>query len=131
MARSFTTILVALAAAMAIPGSVEAPAPHVPVAANNSSGLGPSSELLTAEQKALVHRAMERFDAQGLELPEIRFVFHDDLFPCHGHKGRYHSSTATLEMCSMDPITMLHELAHAWANESLSERAKEDFLRSR
>jgi hypothetical protein len=26
---------------------------------------------------------------------------------------------------------MLHELAHAWANESLSERAKEDFLSSR
>jgi hypothetical protein len=74
---------------------------------------------------------MERFDAQGLELPEIEFVFHDDLFPCDGHKGRYTSNTGTLEMCSIDAITMLHELAHAWANESLSEQAKEDFLSSR
>lgn len=116
-------------------GSVAAPIGPVHLASESppdlSVGFEPRSDLLAPEQLALVAQAKGRFDAQGLVLPEVVFIFHDDLLPCDGHKGRYHPSTRTLEMCSMDPITMLHELAHAWANEGLSEGARHDFLRSR
>lgn len=43
----------------------------------------------------------------------------------------FHKSTRTLVMCSLDLNTMLHELAHAWANENLNEAARQQFVSSR
>lgn len=78
-----------------------------------------TSEALTPEQQDLVDRSLARFEMQGLELPEVEIVFHESLLTCHGHKGLYREKTRTLEMCSLDESTMLHELAHAWANAHL------------
>ena len=86
---------------------------------------------LTVEQAHLVDSALARYHEQGLELPEIAFVFHDELWPCHGHLGLYRKGTMTLEMCSLDRTTMLHELAHAWANENLDESFREEFVAAR
>ena len=72
--------------------------------------------------------ALERYESQGLSLPEVTFVFHDSLAPCHLHKGVYHHATRTLEMCSLDKTTMLHELAHAWANVNLDEEDRGAFM---
>ena len=83
------------------------------------------------DQQALVDFALGRFAAQGLILPEVGFVFHDSLMPCSGHKGMYHRKSRTLEMCSMDEETMLHELAHAWANENLTTDEMNAFVASR
>jgi hypothetical protein len=86
-----------------------------------------STARLTDEQRSLVTFATGRFEAQGLALPEVRFVFHDNLFPCDGHKGLYFESSRTIVtsrtivMCSMDERTMLHELAHAWASRNLTD----------
>lgn len=127
MTRLVAIIILAMAGTLALTGSVH---PQIELADFGTGGkMQPTS--LNAEQKKLVNLAMGRFEAQGLELPEIDFVFHDDLWPCHGHKGLFYRSTRTLKMCSMDPHTMLHELAHAWANENLPERAREDFVLSR
>lgn len=82
---------------------------------------------LTPDQQALVDHSLTRFQEQGLETPMVRFVFHDSLFPCHGHKGLYRNKTRTLEMCSLDEATMLHELAHAWANDNLDPEEMEAF----
>lgn len=132
MARPVAIILLAVAATMAFPGAVETHTALTHIAPDESLALGdrPEPNPLTPEQEELVNRAMERFGAQGLELPKIEFVFHDDLWPCHGHKGLFYGTTGNLEMCSMDPLTMLHELAHAWANESFPERARDDFVLS-
>lgn len=94
---------------------------------------GPVSQQaqLTEDQQAFVDFAVGRFAAQGMELPDVEFVFHADLSPCQGHKGMYHPGTGVLEMCSMDENTMLHELAHAWANENLTDSQKQDFVASR
>lgn len=132
MARS-TAIILVVAIAVACLGNVnthgEQPSatPDAPVVFADQS----TTTSLTPEQHELVNWAITRFDQQGLALPQTEFVFYDDLLACNGHKGLFHPRTSTLEMCSMDPITMLHELAHAWANNSLSDRAKEDFVRSR
>lgn len=116
MARTFTTIVLALAASFSL------------LPTGNSQT---QSAPLTAAQQEFVDDALARFAGQGLDLPETNFVFHENLLPCHGHKGLYRASTRTLEMCSMDSVTMLHELAHAWANENLSEEFKAEFVESR
>lgn len=92
---------------------------------------GPPLHALTVDERSLVDFALGRFDTHGLELPELNFVFHDDLMPCQLHLGRYHRKTRTLEMCSLDQHTMLHELAHAWANVHLTEAEKASFVLSR
>lgn len=86
---------------------------------------------LTPEQQALVDHSLERYEIQGLEIPTVSFVFHDSLSPCHGHKGIYRHTTRTLEMCSLDEATMLHELAHAWANAHLDAEKMEAFVQWR
>lgn len=83
---------------------------------------------LKVDQQRLVESALGRFAAQGLELPDVSFKFHGDLIRCDGHKGMYYKTTRTLEMCSMDEHTMLHELAHAWANENLTAIQMEGFV---
>ena len=86
---------------------------------------------LSMDQQALVDFALGRYAEQRLILPEVEFVFHDSLMPCSGHKGMYHRKSRTLEMCSMDEETMLHELAHAWANENLTTDEMNAFVVSR
>lgn len=83
---------------------------------------------LTFDEQALVDFALDRFETQGLQLPEVEFVFRDSLRPCDLHKGRYHRDLQLVEMCSMDKHTMLHELAHAWANYNLSRDQMEAFV---
>lgn len=83
---------------------------------------------LTPEQQTLVDQSMGRFREQGLVAPKVRVVFHDSLFPCYGHKGLYRDKTRTLEMCSLDEATLLHELAHAWANDTLDSDEMEAFV---
>lgn len=95
----------------------------VPIALDDTA-----APTLTAAQQTLVESALSRFAAQGLELPEVSFKFHEDLIRCDGHKGMYYKTTRTLEMCSMDEHTMLHELAHAWANENLTAIQMEGFV---
>lgn len=133
MARVATIIVLAIAGTLALQGSVN-PLPEL-VKPEPGDLSGPSNNAqpaaLKPEQRELVNLALGRFEAQGLELPEIAFVFHHDLRPCHGHKGMFHRSTQTLEMCSMDLHTMLHELAHAWANVHLTPHQMEAFVAER
>lgn len=133
MARIAAIVILALSGTLALPGSVSSQADLAGSRPSQPSGIGDHSEQvsLTIEQEKLVDHAVSRFDAQGLELPGIDYVFHTDLRPCHGHKGMYHKNTQTLEMCSMDLNTMLRELAHAWANVHLTAHQMEAFVSSR
>lgn len=122
-----TTVLIAVLALLGNPGS----SPEEP-ARDTTDTLRPlmtvGSSQPSTDQQALVDFALGRFEAQGLSLPKVEFVFHETLMPCHGHKGMYHKKTRTLEMCSMDKHTMLHELAHAWANENLTTAQMDEFV---
>lgn len=86
------------------------------------------SHQLTRDQEAMVDFAIGRFETQGLRLPDLEFVFRDSLLPCDLHKGRYHKDIQLVEMCSMDKHTMLHELAHAWANHNLTRGQMDAFV---
>lgn len=82
----------------------------------------------TEEQTALIDFAVDRFEAQGLDLPQLEFVFHDSLVPCGGHKGGYNGDRGVIEMCSNDKATLLHEMAHAWARANLTTADRESFV---
>ncbi len=84
-------------------------------------------ETLGFDQMALIDFAVGRFAAQDLGLPEVTFEFFATTAGCEGHKGFYIHASRTLRMCSMDKATMLHELAHAWANVSLTEEKMKAF----
>lgn len=86
------------------------------------------SHPLTRDQEAMVDFALDRFETQGLRLPDLEFVFRDSLLSCDLHKGRYHKDIQLVEMCSMDKHTMLHELAHAWANHNLTRGQMDGFV---
>lgn len=84
---------------------------------------------LSSDERELVDFALSRFETQGLELPEISFEFFPSTLDCDGHKGMYWHAGRTLRMCSMDEHTLLHEMAHAWANENLTIAERVAFTR--
>jgi hypothetical protein len=81
----------------------------------------------TDTQQELVNFGLDRFEGQGLSLPEIEFEFFPTTLDCEGHMGYYLHASRTLRMCSMSKSTLLHELAHAWANINLSRAERASF----
>lgn len=92
--------------------------------------VGPGSSL-SAEQELLVADGLEMFEAAGLTLPRVDFVFHDDTSECSMRRGLYHLSSHTVEMCTMNPETLVHELAHAWGESNLTDVVKATFMQHR
>lgn len=91
---------------------------------------GPSSShrgVMDPAAAAAVDWARGRFVAAGLDFPEVDVVAHDDLFDCGGHVGLYHPGRRLLELCRADSESVLHELAHAWADFNLSDADRAAF----
>ena len=87
--------------------------------------------LLTDEQSEIIEWAKGRFESAGLVLPDVNFIVHDSISMCDGHVGYYWAETNTLELCRLDEKTLLHELAHAWANQNLTNEQRETFIELR
>lgn len=94
----------------------------------------------TQADAALTEWALARFQRAGLDLPPLTIAFHDDKQPCDGHIGFYRSGTLPrVDICGfnwnrflMTPKkTILHELAHAWAQYILTDETRQRFLRFR
>lgn len=94
----------------------------------------------TQADAALTDWALARFEQAGLAFPPLIIAFHDDKQPCNGYFGFFRSGTpARIDICGfnwdrflMKPkATLLHELGHAWADYSLTEGARQRFLRLR
>jgi len=86
---------------------------------------------------ATVERVFERFETAGLRLPAISVSYHDTADGCHGYLGHYAAAGSQLDMCNWGQShiapenTLLHELAHAWSFEFLSEDARAAFVARR
>lgn len=151
--RTSTALLLALSLFTSLVGPLP-PAARVPTGADPSTDISRRAEAsfgpdlvqaaslvapaedaigqpLTAEQQELVGWALSRFSEAGLDLPSVEFVFHQDSRSCYGHVGLYYRDRTSLHMCRLDKRTMLHELAHAWANEALTETARAAFVAHR
>ncbi len=86
---------------------------------------------LTGTQQSLLEYGLSRFAEHGLVLPPIHIEFYPTVADCKGHKGSYTNQTRTVRMCTVDKSTMLHELAHAWANLNLSDVERAAFAAHR
>ena len=89
----------------------------------------------SAEQRVAVDNAVELFERAGLDLPPLVIEFADDTERCNGHAGLFvpagllaTSEIDTIVMCHRLRLFLVHELAHAWAEHSLSEASKAQFL---
>ena len=89
---------------------------------------------------ALTEWATGRFERAGLLLPPFSIAFHDDKAHCEGHYGFYRpTKPAHIDICGFNGNrflitprrTVLHELAHAWTHQHLSEDSIQAFLRFR
>jgi hypothetical protein len=125
--------LLAVGAGIVADSSSEAPRELVETAVTGAPPSRPRPPVavemapLTGIQQELVDFGLDRFKAQGLPLPNIRFEFFPTTADCGGHEGYYLHETPTLRMCSLSKSTLLHELAHAWANLNLSQDERESF----
>jgi hypothetical protein len=86
---------------------------------------------------ALTEWALARFDQAGLALPPLVISFHDDREACGENFGLYRAGApAQVDICGFNwdrfvvtaKKTLLHELAHAWTQQALTEEAREQFL---
>jgi hypothetical protein len=84
---------------------------------------------------ALLEWAVSRFIGADLDLPAVYVAFHDQKEACAGHPGLFRDQPELrIDICGFFDFstaakkTLLHELAHAWAHENLSDRDIEEFL---
>lgn len=76
--------------------------------------------------------ATDLFDRGGLELPPLRFIYHDgDRSQCRGRDGLHRAidGVSVVELCVTDAtfaakVMVLHETAHAWADHALTDERK-------
>jgi hypothetical protein len=87
---------------------------------------------LDASNQELVDFALERFAKAGLELPpELVISFPEDQSRCLRYGGLYVPRNVEVRICRPSKSTMVHELAHAWIETTLSEAARQEFLELR
>jgi hypothetical protein len=81
------------------------------------------------------HWAVDLFAEAGLELPPIRYRYHDrNMSLCNGRDGLQHTDGAlnVIELCTTrldfgTQVMILHETAHAWADHTLTEGTRARF----
>ena len=71
------------------------------------------------DQRRVVEWAVARYVEAGLELPDLEISFP---VTCGGKAGRYLVGQNTIELCRPQRKLVLHELAHAWDDNSSLDR---------
>lgn len=115
------------------PGSLPAPYTDPDQAARE---IMPRVEMvdLTDDLEDLAIWAVDLFDAAGLELPPLRFQYHEGGVACHGRTGSHTRSgeVSVLNLCTSDvgratEVMVLHETAHAWTVHFLDDSRRAAF----
>ena len=112
-----------------------------PVGTAGGNAVNPSLTIDGSEREgnhALLQWAISRFVGAELDLPAVNVAFHDEIGACAGHPGLYRDQPSPqIDICGFANIstaakrTTLHELAHAWAHENLTDDDIDKFLRMR
>lgn len=82
----------------------------------------------------MVHWALGRYAAAGLELPSVTFEFAGpSLSECGGAQARAYldREPALVRVCWGTEFVLLHELAHVWEARNLGPRVEAEFLKLR
>lgn len=82
----------------------------------------------TAEHRHTALWAIQRFEAAGLAVPPIELHLHQDTAECKGNRGIYNSDAQRIDVCVDEPAVVLHEIAHAWNHENLSDSQRSEYV---
>lgn len=84
----------------------------------------------TEEQQKLVAWALERYESAGLDLPVLEFHLHDDKSSCKGNSGLFSRSSSSwgISLCTEDRMVFLHEIGHAWAEHTLIDSQRAEYV---
>jgi hypothetical protein len=91
-------------------------------------------ETRDSNQLEMAKRAIERFQDAGLDLPNLLIRFPGLGSPdCKGIQGRSYLTREPIEVriCWDSAFILLHELAHVWEAENVSENQRETFMTMR
>jgi len=74
--------------------------------------------------------ALGRYAEAGLDLPTLTIRLHDSNEACGGNAGvhRFEDGTDAIDICTEARWTILHELAHVWASENLTDADRDAFV---
>lgn len=94
-----------------------------------------SPEIMTPDHRPMIEWALDLFDQAGLDLGGVRVGIYDDPSVCNGYRGFHVQGDVTVCAPNENPSvqeawrrhTLLHELAHAWADVNVSELDREAF----
>lgn len=79
---------------------------------------------------AVIEAALDRYPSAGLTLPPLRIYVHPSSDGCQGHKGTYgqYGERDRVDLCTEARFYVLHELAHAWEQHTLSDQTRQAWL---
>ena len=72
--------------------------------------------------------AIERFQAAGLELPEVEIHIHLTSEGCGGRAGSFNPTLGRVDVCEAEPTVVLHELGHVWAKAHLTDGKRQAYV---
>jgi hypothetical protein len=77
-----------------------------------------------------IQEAASKFSAAGLELPALTINVRSSQTACDGAVGMFRPNPAghTIDLCRTGELLVLHELAHAWAHEALTDTDRAAFV---
>jgi hypothetical protein len=82
----------------------------------------------TPEQRRTAFWAIQRYDGAGLEIPPVEIHLHQDLAECNGNRGISSCGSQRIDVCVNERNVVLHEIAHAWNHENLSETQRSEYV---
>ncbi len=132
-ARTLAAIGLALVSFSAAPAEQASPDPSK----LNADYFSPVVAGATPAEREMVDWALGRFEAAGLGLPALKVVFHNGADACNGFNGYYRSQPRSISMCNRGDEkttpahTLLHEMAHGWAEYNLTEAQRQAFMEHR
>jgi hypothetical protein len=87
----------------------------------------------TEEQRALLAWALKQYEKAGLDLPTLQFHLAGDEVECGGNTGLFvlGSTPWRIILCSGERLVFLHEIGHAWAEYTLTESERVEYVEQR
>ena len=84
-------------------------------------------------QRAALVEAVDRFQGNHLDLPDLEVRFSDDPAHCHGHEGWFNPRVAPMRVlvCGELGFVITHELAHAWVAANLDVADRNRYMAAR
>ena len=138
--RTYKVILWTIALGIAA-SSIVLPTPSsaAPAASPGTEAVQAAPTTLTPEYHVLIDWAVDLFDQAGLDLGGVRIGIYDDPSACNGYRGFHVLGEVTVCAPNQNPSvqeawrrhTLLHELAHAWADVNVSEQDRDAFVAER